>query len=206
MSNAPYLSPSGTFAPWAEAVRTTGRFSVDDLAALPNDGWQYELVEGALIRMPASGYEVSTVAAQLLARLGVFVEDHALGAVTGADGGYRLDPAHPLDIELVPDVAFVHAARISPRRSPEYAKALRLAPDLAVEVASPVQTAESLALKARVYLSFGTRLVWVVWPMREQVDIWHRGAEAPVTLSSGHILNGEDVVPGFSYLVASLFR
>lgn len=170
MSNAPYLSPSGTFAPWAEAVRTTGRFSVDDLAALPNDGWQYELVEGALIRMPASGYEVSTVAAQLLARLGVFVEDHALGAVTGADGGYRLDP------------------------------------DLAVEVASPVQTAESLALKARVYLSFGTRLVWVVWPMREQVDIWHRGAEAPVTLSSGHILNGEDVVPGFSYLVASLFR
>ena len=107
MSNAPYLSSSGSFAPWAGAVRTTGPFSVDDLAALPDDGWQYELVEGVLIRMPASGYEAPNVAARLLARLGVFVEDHALGAVTGADGGYRLDPARPRDTELVPDVAFV---------------------------------------------------------------------------------------------------
>ena len=90
MSSAPYLSPSGTLAPWAEAVRTDMPLHVDDLAALPDDGWQYELVEGVLIRMPASGYEASNVAARLLARLGVFVEDRALGAVTGADGGYRL--------------------------------------------------------------------------------------------------------------------
>ena len=107
MSSAPYLSPSGTLAPWAEAVRTDMPLRVDDLAALPDDGWQYELVEGVLIRMPASGYEASNVAARLLARLGVFVEDHALDAVTGADGGYRLDPERPRDTELVPDVAFV---------------------------------------------------------------------------------------------------
>jgi len=206
MSSAPYLSPSGTLAPWAEAVRTDMPLRVDDLAALPDDGWQYELVEGVLIRMPASGYEASNVAARLLARLGVFVEDHALGAVTGADGGYRLDPERPRDTELVPDVAFVRVDRIPLRRSPEYAKALRLAPDLAVEVASPFQTVESLGIKARVYLSFGTQLMWVVWPMREQVDIWRQGAAVPVTLSAGHILDGEDVVPGFSYPVASLFR
>lgn len=70
----------------------------------------------------------------------------------------------------------------------------------------PLRTVESLGIEARVYLSFGTQLVWVVWPMREQVDIWRQGAVAPVALSSGHILDGEDVVPGFSYPVASLFR
>ena len=181
MSSAPYLSPSGILAPWAEAVRTTGRFSVDDLAALPDDGWQYELVEGVLIRMPPSGYEASNVAARLLARLGVFAADNALGAVSGADGGYRLDPARPRDTELVPDVAFVRADRVPPCGSPEYAKALRLAPDLAVEVASPFQTAEGLATKASVCLS----LQCDGWASAHRsllpTAVGHAGADTPCT-------------------------
>ena len=40
-----------TVAPWAETVL----FTADDLARLPDDGWQYELVEGRLVRMPPPG-------------------------------------------------------------------------------------------------------------------------------------------------------
>ena len=29
--------------------------------------------------------------------------------------------------------------------------------------------------KARIYLRGGTRLVWVVWPARTQVDVWRPG-------------------------------
>jgi Uma2 family endonuclease len=36
-----------------------------------------------------------------------------------------------------------------------------------------------MAAKAKTYLSFGTRLVWVVWPRYERVDVWHPGAETP---------------------------
>ncbi len=46
------------------------------------------------------------------------------------------------------------------------------APDLAAEVASPDQTADDMAAKARRYLHGGTRLVWVLWPERQEVDVW----------------------------------
>jgi len=46
-------------------------------------------------------------------RLSVYVEDNNLGVVTGEQGGYRLDPAHPLATEVAPDVAFVRATRVT---------------------------------------------------------------------------------------------
>jgi len=52
--------------------------TTDDMAALPEDGWQYELVEGVLVRMPMSGGEASSRAMRLGARLGVYVEDNDL--------------------------------------------------------------------------------------------------------------------------------
>jgi len=70
----------------------------------------------------------------LLARLSVYVEDNSLGVVTGEQGGYRLDPAHPLETELAPDIAFVQTDRLPSPTSPDYYKrAPQLAPDLAVE-------------------------------------------------------------------------
>jgi Uma2 family endonuclease len=74
-----------TLAPWAEPVPGTGPMTVDQLLALPQDAWMYELVEGRLVRMPASGGEVSAIAARLLIALGIFVEPRGLGTLTGAD-------------------------------------------------------------------------------------------------------------------------
>lgn len=79
------------------------------------------------------------------------------------------------------------------------------APELAVEVASPSQRSDAMAAKARTYLGGGTRLVWVVWPARGQVDVWRPSAGAPTKLGSGEALNGEDVVPGFRLRLADLF-
>lgn len=206
MSTLTQLSPSYPLAPWAEIVPHAPPMTVDDLETLPDDeGWVYELIEAVLIRMPMSGFEASHLSSRLIARLVIFVEDHGLGGVTGEQGGYRLDPAHPRTTELGPDVAFVRADRLPPRDSPDYAKALALAPDLAVEVASPFQHQPGLDEKARRYLRFGTRLVWVVWPRQRTVDVWHPGDTAPTTLTTDDTLDGEDVVPGFRYPVASLF-
>lgn len=193
-------------APWAEIVpNAPPHMMVDDLHTLPDDGWQYELVNGVLVRMPMSGFEASNIGYRLGARLAVYVEDHSLGAITGEQGGYRLDPAHPRDTELAPDVAFVQADRLPARTSPEYTRALQLAPDLAVEVASENQFAPAMSAKALYYLAFGTRLVWVIWPCYHRVDVWHPGDETPTPLGIGDTLSGEDVVPGFSYPVARLF-
>ena len=181
--------------------------TVDDLEALPDDEWAYELVEGVLIRMSHSGGEASRIARRLAGHLGDFVDDYALGDVTGADGGYILDSTRPKETELVPDVGFMRADRVPPRTSPAYPKPWPGAPDLAVEVVSPSQYRPEMAEKAKTYLFYGTRLVWVIWPRYQQVDIWRPGDVEPSTmLSAGDVLDGEDVVPGFSYLVAHLFR
>ena len=64
-----------------------------------------------------------------------------------------------------------------------------------------------MAAKARPYLAGGTRLVWIVCPHAQTVDVWRAGsAAAPAaTLGVGDMLDGEDVVPRFRHPVADIF-
>jgi len=131
-----------------------------------------------------------------------YARPRQLGRVTRADGLYHFAGA---ETGLVPDIGFYAAERralITDRRKP-----IPFAPDLAVEVALPSQMADELAAKARLYLSGGTRLVRVIWPSSQHIDVWHAGhMVGPVTsLNSSDTLDGEDVVPGFAYPVADVF-
>jgi Uma2 family endonuclease len=197
-----------TLAPWAELVPDIGPMTVGELLALPQDDrWMYELVEGRLVRMPASGGEASRIAARLVAALLTFVEDRNLGAVTTADGEYDLtQPGDAAETALAPDAAFVRADRVPAQDSDDYKRAWRLAPDLAAEVVSPNQYRPEMSAKAQRYLAAGVRLVWVIWPKDKQVDVWRPGATQPVaSLSIGESLDGLNVLPGFTYPLARLF-
>ena len=200
-------TPPYPFAPWAEVVPDAPYpMTTDALHALPDDGWTYELVQGVLVRMPLSSGGASNVSARLLIRLGAYVEDNGLGIMTSEQGGYRLDPAHPRETEVAPDVAFVRADRAPSPTSPEfYGQAWLLAPDLAVEVASENQYAPGMGAKAQLYLRFGTRLVWVIWPRYKRVDVWRPGDVTPTPLGVEDTLDGENVVPGFTYPITRLF-
>ncbi len=101
----------------------------------------------------------------------------------------------------------MRADRVPPHDSPEYRRAWRLAPDLVAEVVSPNQFRHEVAAKVQRYLAAGVRLVWVVWPRYQRVDVWRSGANQPVaTLTAADALDGVDVLPGFSYPVARLFQ
>lgn len=189
-------------APWAEIVPGVGPMTADDLLALPDDdGYIYEVVEGVLVRMAGSGEEATTIGLNLAADLRAFVRPRRLGVVTPADGVYKFPNA---ETGLIPDVGFYRAERralIVDRTKP-----IPFAPDLAVGVASPSQSREDIAAKVRRYQRGGTRLVWVVWPEEQQVDVWHRDDLIPsATYGLGDMLDGEGVVPGFVYPVADLF-
>jgi Uma2 family endonuclease len=205
------VAHQNTLAPWAELVPEVGPMTIDGLLALPDDSrWQYELVEGRLVRMPASGFEASRIAALLVAALITFVQPRGLGAVTGADGTYDLtQPEDRGETGLVPDVAFVVAGRLPPRGSPAYTKALPLAPDLVAEVVSPSQFRPEMADKARRYVQAGVRLMWLIWPKYQQVDVWRPDAQGAAqlaaTLALGDALDGLDVLPGFAYPLTDLF-
>jgi Uma2 family endonuclease len=197
-----------TFAPWAEPMPEAGMpLTAGDLARLPDDGRGYELVEGKLVRMSPTGGRHSYALVELVIALGAFVKSHRLGFVGTGEQGFMLSKPDEPDTVLAPDVAFVRAERIPHEASVEYDSFWRLAPDLVVEVAFPTQYRPELAAKARLWLAAGTRLVWVIWPNNRQVDVWRPGSEPEViTLHSTDMLDGEQVLPGFRYPVAALFR
>ncbi len=189
-------------APWAEVVPGAGHTKVDDLLCRPDDGWRYEVVEGVLVRMAGSGEEATTIAGNVYFALRAFVQPLRLGVVTPAAGVYRFPGA---ETGLLPDVGFYRAERRS--EITDRTKPIPFAPDLAVEVASPSQDGDAMAAKARLYLSGGTRLVWVIWPRRREIDVWRPDSdERPAeTLGLDDVLDGEQVVPGFTCPVEAVF-
>ena len=209
MSAQRAIPPSDILAPWAEIIPGVGPTTVDALLTMPDDGWRYEVVEGVLVRVAGSGLWATTIGRRLAGRLGDFVEDYNLGAVSGADGVYTFPGAKT---GLLPDAAFIDAPHRTLVR--DINKPVPFAPDLAAEVVSPSQDAAAMAAKVQVYLRGGTRLVWVVWPEQQAVDVWYPGDLRPhyqdmrpsKTLNVGDTLDGEDVVPGFRILLSRLLR
>jgi Uma2 family endonuclease len=199
-----------TFAPWAETVPGVSHVvAADELLALREDEWRYELVEGKLIRMTPTGLEHRDIWIRLFRALDRFVESSGLGFVTPTDTGFRLPLVGNGDTVLAPDIAFVsveHEHQLPAPSTPERKKFLPVAPDLAVEIASPDQHRPEMAEKVRLYVEAGTRLVWVIWPAVRQVDVWQPGSNTPTAvLELPDLLDVLDVLPGFTYPVTHLF-
>ncbi len=199
-----HKSPPRFLAPWAKIVPEAPRMTITDFLDYPDgeDGYRYELVDGILVRIVGSRPRANNVTMRLLVALSTYVTARGLGQVTPPDAVYDFENTSQKDTGLLPDVGFYRAERES-LVDPD--AAYPFAPDLAVEIASPKQYRSGMKAKAARYLAGGTSLVWVVWPKRRQVDVWHHGSVEPTTLHVGDTLDGEDVVPGFTYAVADLF-
>ncbi len=174
--------------------------TAEDLWGLPEDGYHYELVKGELIRMSPPGIEHGDIASELSARLRMHAKSHKLGRVL-VEAGFNL-ARHP-DTVRGPDVAFLSSARIPPQGLPR--GFFEGAPDLAVEIVSPSETASEVQEKVQDYLTHGTRLVWVVEPGTRTVVVYRADGSARL-LRDEDTLEGEDVVPGFTVKVAELFE
>lgn len=192
-------------APRAEPVRVPrpGRpWTVADLLARADDEHHYELVRGDLMMMSPASPVQGRYAERLSRALGQYVEDHDLGEVYTAEPGFVLQP-EPEVIIRAPDVAFVAKARIPP--PDQQAGFWPLAPDLAVEVISPSETAEAVQTKVTDYLAAGTRLVWLVYPTSRVVLVYQSPTHIR-QLGIDDTLEGGDVLPGFHYPLRRLFR
>ncbi len=165
-------------------------------------GKRLELVEGMIIEMAAAGGKHGMLASRLDRLVGTFVDEHHLGYTMAAETGFILhqDPSGR-DTVRAPDVGFVRKERLPDGLPDEY---IPLAPDLAVEVVSPHDTASDIHDKVSDYLRFGTALVWVAYPKSETV-VAHTSAGA-TTLGPDGILDGGDILPGFAIKVREIFE
>jgi Uma2 family endonuclease len=104
---------------------------------------------------------------------------------------------------FVPDLVYVSYERLA-RGDARSNHDLLTAPDLAVEIVSPGQSAAWFADKIQFYLLHGVRLVWVIDPDAETIRVFAPGRDT-VTLGAGDTLDGGDVLPGFSVSVADFW-
>jgi Uma2 family endonuclease len=175
--------------------------TVEEFLTAPIPDGKVELVRGELRVTPPPGAPHGTAGTNLLLMLGIHVNANRLGRVFGDSFGYVLTQL-PHTVR-VPDLSFVRADRLPPEGiGPGL---LRFAPDLAVEVLSPSESASELEEKLADYTAAGTRLIWVVDPARRTVMILDQSR--PVRwLQESDVLEGEAVGPGFSCRVAEIFE
>jgi Uma2 family endonuclease len=180
-------------------MATTERItSADQLFDAPGPG-RCELLRGELIMMSPTGSEHGYLVVNVTAPLATFVKKNSLGKVFGAETGFQIG-LNP-DTVRAPDVAFVRSERIGVKLGKGFFQG---APDLAVEVVSPSDRAGDLLAKVQDWLDAGCRAVWVVDPGTRTVSI-HRGDQPAVTLGEADLLDGGEIVPGFSLPIAEVF-
>jgi Uma2 family endonuclease len=171
-----------------------------DLARWPSDGRRHELVDGVLRTMPPADFEHGDVTSVFDASLGDYVRRNGLGRVVVGDVGFLLK-TEP-DTVRAPDLAFVRRERLlAAGRVRGY---WRGAPDLVVEVISPNDLYADVDEKVADWLTYGTRLVWLVNPRRGTIAAYRPGEPVRV-LAENDVLDGADVVPGWTLAVRELF-
>jgi Uma2 family endonuclease len=184
------------------ATPPSQRLTAEDLFSRNLRDERTELVTGELLRRSPAGAEQGVAALRIGAWLLRFVEHHQLGVVCAAGTGFLVsrDP----DTVCAPDAAFISRERLGDGRPPK--KFWPLAPDLAVEVVSPSESAEQVQERLRDWFAAGVRAVWMLYPGTASVHAYRSPSEVRI-FQRGEMLSGEnDLLPGFSRSVSDLFR
>ena len=166
--------------------------TAEELLELSMPDKRTELVRGVLVVREPAGYAHGRVAMNLTLRLGAHVERSGAGQLLAAETGFTL--ARGPDTVRAPDIAFIRRDRVpnpAPRGFPD------LAPDLVVEVLSPDDRSGEVLAKVADWLSGGSRLVWVVDPLRRVARVYRADGSEAIVGADG-TLDGEDVLPGFT--------
>ena len=174
--------------------------TANDLLRLDSQGVRGELVRGVFCKTMSVGQEHGEIVLNLGAMLWNFVRPQKLGRLVASDTGIWLE--HDPDTVREPDIAFFSTEKMPPDvRVTGYSETV---PDLVVEVHSPSDSMREVHDKARMWLSYGVPLVWVVHPETRAVDV-HRQQHAVSTLTENDSLDGADILPGFSCPISELF-
>jgi Uma2 family endonuclease len=169
------------------------------LALADSQGW--ELENGRIVEKPM-GTRSGWIGSQLLSQIAFYLRDRPIGWVFGCDTMYRCYPTHPNQVRK-PDVSFIAKGRLPDEQVPD--TFILIAPDLAVEVLSAMDLASEINRKVAEYLEAGVRLVWIIDPETRTVLI--RRANGTIAQVDRHgAVSGEDVLPGFQFVVSDLFK
>ena len=178
---------------------TRALLTIEQFSKIVANGSRYELSRGELVPMTPVSFAPGKTVSNLLGLLIPFVNRENLGTV-GPEIGFRLSRVP--DTLRAPDIAFV--AKHREPQGPAAFKFAEIAPDLAVEVLSPEDSASEVLRKTEEYLAAGVRLVWIVDPATQTVTVY-RSLDDVRVLIAAQDLDGGDVLPGFRTKIRDIF-
>jgi Uma2 family endonuclease len=182
-------------------MATTQLFTAEDLIRMPPKD-RFELWKGELRPMPPPNCRHAEVIGNIVLRLAMFVKANKLGHVFAGDAGFLL--ARNPDIVLGADVSFVRPSTLPGGVVPND-RYPQCAPDLAIEVVSPSQSAREVEDKAQEWLSYGSAMAVVVDERTRTVKVF-RSKQATQVLQGDDAFDGQDVVPGFRLPLSEIFE
>lgn len=181
--------------------------TVDDLMQLDEDRW-FEVVDGQLVEtdMAAAGFLHIHVIINIYELLKPHVRKNRLGRVFPDGLTYNLyvDEQGKVYASRIPDVSFVRRENLPVNF--DLKRPFPGAPDLAVEVVSPSESADTLRQKIRDYLRYGTEQVWVAYSGEKEVFVYQGKTARDVQIyGETDTFEAPTLFPGLQIKVAEIF-
>lgn len=161
----------------------------------------YEVVDGQIVENPPMGARESELASFLLELMGPPARLNRLGRVV-TEMLFMID--HVRILKRRPDVAFVSNNRWPLKRRVPARESWHVVPDLAIEVVSKTNSANTIARKIDEYFDAGVVLMWVIYPALSKIYVYDSPTHVRI-LQIGDELDGGAVLPGFSVPLSALF-
>jgi Uma2 family endonuclease len=173
-----------------------------ELQALPEDGCIHEVVDGQLVMSPKNNFQHGSICMRLASALLPLVQKGRLGAVLDSSTGFWMKNQNC----RAPDISFISRQRLKAagfRHSTQ--RFFQGAPDLAVEILSPNNTRREIDERLKDFFENGTRLAWIIDPNQQYEEVCRSLTQRELVSTDG-FLDGGDLLPGFRYGIADLFR
>jgi Uma2 family endonuclease len=155
----------------------------------------FELIHGEIVEKMVT-QEHGAIVVNIATEIRIYLKSNPIGVV-GVEVSHRsLDDFN----ERLPDISF---QKMSIDKIVKQG-AVKMMPDLAVEVKSPTNTYKQLREKADFYLDNGCQLVWLVYPEKKLVEVYRNDADIDI-LTAEETLLGYDMLPDFELLVREIF-
>ena len=162
-----------------------------------NDLYEMEVTaEGELLILPMTGYRGNKHEFYFAVLLGNWDLING-GSASSQTVRFRL----PSGAVLGPDAAWITQERFDALPELERDTIIEGAPDFVVEIRSRTDNLRPIQNKMAQWMAGGSRLGWLIDARLRQVHIYRSGQSEPQLLDDPEILDGEDVLPGFAFLV-----
>ena len=160
-----------------------------------NDDYEMEVNEaGELVILPMVGFRGNRQETGMNVHVGIWQMEN--GGVNVSQTSRFLLPTGAI---RGPDAAWITQERYDAATDEERETVFPGAPDFVVEIRSRWDNLRPLQRKMQIWMDGGARLGWLIDPRNRRVYIYRAGQGEPEMLENPEFLDGEDVLPGFSF-------